>query len=174
MGFLSALKNLLSPDVTTPEMDTEKEREALRRAWGLDPDDPVLAPERADQKASEQAELDPSGSSYDRHLWQNKMVRFATEAKEIAKIDFAGHVAELMAEHRNLGISDELANATAYSAFETAVRNVVADRKISLAEHAYLDALREALGLPNETATEIVKGVVADAESVFQAKIEGV
>ena len=103
MGFLSALKNLLSPDVTTPEIVTEKEREALRRAWGLDPDDPVLAPERADQKASAQAELDPSGSSYDRHLWQNKMVRFATEAKEIAKIDFAGHVAELMAEHRNLG-----------------------------------------------------------------------
>jgi predicted transcriptional regulator len=63
MGFLSALKNLLSPEVTTPEMDMEKEREALRRAWGLDPDDPVLAPERADQKASVQGGIGPIGIS---------------------------------------------------------------------------------------------------------------
>ena len=171
MGFLTALKNLLSHETATAADDVEKEREALRQAWGLDADDPVLAPVVAE--ASPEAATDGTASAYDLHRWQNKVVHLATEAREIAKPDFATHLAAIMAEYHNLNIAPEAAFETAKTAFTSALRHVVADRQVTVAEHQYLDSLKEALGLPNDVAAGLLATVVAEAEAVFKTGITG-
>jgi hypothetical protein len=174
MGFLTALKNLLSHEPTTPQDDVEKEREALRQAWGLDADDPVLAPPQPETSQEEPSPIDGTASAYDLHRWQNKVVHLATEAREIAKPDFAAHLAAIMAEYHNLNIPPEAAFETAKTAFTSALRHVVADRQVTVAEHQYLETLKEALGLPNDIAAGLLASVVAEAEAVFKARVTGI
>lgn len=173
MGFLTALKNLLSYENAVTGEDLEKQREALRRAWGLDADDPVLAAPVEQRQAESQATPDGTASAYDMHRWQNKVVHLATEAREIAKPAFATHLTAIMAEYRNLNIPPEAAFETAKTAFTSALRHVVADRQVTVAEHHYLDSLKEALGLPNDVAAGLLATVVAEAEAVFKARVTG-
>lgn len=172
MGFLSALKHLLAPEATPVEAEIDKQREALRQAWGLDADDPVLVDPESLKPHHPAAE--GIASSYDHNLWRQKLIHTATDVKEMARPDFASHVATLMAEHHNLGVSAEDAYDAAISAFQNAVRQVVADRRVTTEEHAYLDRLRDGLGLPIPAAEEAVRGIVTEAEAIFKARVEGV
>lgn len=172
MGFLSALKHLLAPEAAPLEAEIDKEREALRQAWGLDADDPVLVDPESLQPHHPVGE--GLASAYDHNLWRQKLIHTATDAREMARPDFASHVATLMAEHHNLGVAAEEAFEAAIAAFQNAVRQVVADRRVTTEEHGYLDRLRDGLGLPIPAAEDVVRQIVAEAEAVFKARIEGV
>lgn len=166
MAFLSALKKFLNPQPSDHEVDLEAEREALRKAWNLDADDPVL-------NEGIKHETDPTGVGYDEHLWHNKLIGLCSESAETGRENLASAISELMGESRNLGLAPQKVYSTAQVAFEILVRQVVADRRVTLAEHAALDSVRDSLCLPNDVAANILEKVVQEAESVFQSKIEG-
>lgn len=166
MAFLNALKKLLAPQSSKHEVDLEAEREALRKAWNLDADDPVLS-------QGVKHETDPTGVGYDEHLWHNKLIGLCSDSSETGRENLAATISELMGESRNLGLAPQKVYSTAQVAFEILVRQVVADRRVTFAEHAALDSVRDSLCLPNDVAANILEKVVQEAESVFQSKIEG-
>lgn len=172
MNVFDSLRTLWSSADEPEASHLKKQQKALRRAWGFEDDDPVFADDSRELRA-----IAPESSSdvtrLDHKIWQSKMFRIAEEAREHALTDPSEEIRELMIDRISLGISDESAEATACTVLETAVRQVVADRHISLAEVAYLDSLRKALALSEETVSEIVRDVVTEAEAVFGAKIEG-
>lgn len=166
MAFLNALKKWINSRQGDQDQELEREREALRKAWNLDADDPVLATDSGHE------ETDPTGKLYDEQLWHHKLVKLCSEMSSGGRENLPDQIAELMGESVNLGITPEKIYQTAMEAFEVLVRHVVADRQITVAEHASLDAVRDHLRLPNEVAASILEKIVAEAEGVFQAKIE--
>lgn len=172
MGVFDSLRAFWNPADAPEASQLKKQQEALRRAWGFEEDDPVYADDSRELRA-----IAPESASdvtrLDHKIWQSKMFRIAEEAREHASTDPSEEIRELMIDRISLGISDESAQATARTVLETAVRLVVADRHISLAELAYLHSLRNALGLTETVAEEIVCRVVTEAESIFDARIEG-
>lgn len=168
MAFLSSLKKWLAPTTADSDADLDKEREALRKAWNLDSDDPVLAEPAVHQ------EIDPTGNSYDEHLWHNKLIHLCNHSADVGTESLGQAVHALLNESRNLGLEPQKVFDTAKEGFEILVRQVVADRQVTLAEHAMLEEVRDALCLPNEVAADLLEKVVKEAENVFHVKIEGV
>ncbi len=172
MGVFDSLRALLGSDDTPEVSHLKKQQEALRRAWGLADDDPVFPDDSREMRV-----IAPETSSdvtrLDHKIWQSKMFRIAEEGREHATTDPSDEIRDLMSDRISLGISEESAESTARSVLEAAVRQVVADRHISLAELAWLHSLRNALGLSEASAEEIVRRVVTEAESIFESRIEG-
>lgn len=166
--FATILSMLKSSDSTSEEI-SEKEREALRQAWGLDPSDPLQ-----DSAEVRRETIDPNGATYDQQIWRKKMVRTVSDPDEIRHDDFIDRVKEVWTESQTLGLAPEVIFETARDAFRSAVRHVVADREITSSEHKYLEELKEAIGLPNEIAESITREIVVEAESIFASKIKGV
>jgi hypothetical protein len=172
MSVFDSLRALWS-NVGAPEASNlKKQQVALRRAWGLEEDDPVFADDSRELRV-----IAPESSSditrLDHKIWQSKLFRIAEEGREHAATDPSEEILNLMNDRVSLGISDESAESTARSVLESAVRQVVADRHISLAELAWLHSLRNALGLTEVAAEEIVRHVVTEAETIFDTRIEG-
>lgn len=168
MSFLGSILGLIKSRENADEALSEKEREALRQAWGLDADDPVLESADAPHEAT-----DPSGTTYDQQIWRKKIIRTVSDPSEIGRDRFFEHVAALWNESHALGLAPEVTFQTAKDAFRGAVRHVLADNEITQAEHIYLDELKEALGLPNEMAAEITREVANEAAAIFKSQVEG-
>lgn len=168
MSLFASILSLLKSRESNGEEISEQEREALRQAWGLDPSDPVL-----DSAEMRREATDPTGTTYDQQIWRKKIVRTVSDPAEICRERFFEHVSEIWKESLALGLSPEVIFETAREAFRSAVRHVVADKEITKAEHIYLEELKEVLGLPNDMAAKITQEIVAEAESIFSAKIKG-
>ncbi|MFM7130711.1 MAG: hypothetical protein ACKO0V_15280 [bacterium] len=167
MLFIQTLRRLFGGEL--PEdlaARREREREALRKAWHLDADDPVMVDENRYHEPT-----DPAGQGYDEHLWRGKLVNLCSEIN--AKNDLAGQAKILMGEAHNLAIGPKVIFESAQAAFQSAIRQVVADRHVTDEEHRRLDALRDALGLPDDLAAEILETIAAEASAIFKSQIEG-
>lgn len=172
MSVFDSLRALWGAGEAPEASHLKKQQVALRRAWGLAEDDPVFPDDSREMRV-----IAPETSSdvtrLDHKIWQSKMFRIAEEGREHASTDPSEEIRELMTDRLSLGISDESAELTARSVLETAVRQIVSDRHISLAELAWLHSLRNALGLTEEAAEEIVCRVVTEAETIFESRIAG-
>lgn len=172
MNVFDSLKALWGSGETPEVAHLKKQQEALRRAWGLAEDDPVFPDDSREMRV-----IAPESSSdvtrLDHKIWQSKMFRIAEEGREHASTDPTEEIRELMTDRLSLGISDESAESTARSVLEKAVRQIVSDRHISLAELAWLHSLRSSLGLTEEVAESIVRRVVTEAETIFESRIAG-
>lgn len=168
MSLFATILDLLKSRESRGESMSEKEREALRQAWGMDENDPVAEATEARREAH-----DPTGTTYDQQMWRKKVIRMVSDPAEIGRDNFFAHIGEIWKESHALGISPEVIFETAKDAFRGAVRHVVADREITTAEHLYLEELKETIGLPNDMAARITQEVVAEAEAIFDGKIQG-
>jgi len=168
MSLFATILDLLKSRESRGEAMSEKEREALRQAWGMDENDPVEEAVETHREAT-----DPTGTTYDQQMWRKKVIRTVSDPAEIGQDNFFAHLAEIWKESHALGISPEAIFETAQTAFRGAVRHVVTDREITTGEHLYLEELKETLGLPNEIATRITHEVVQEAEAIFEEKIKG-
>lgn len=166
MSFLSFLKNLFSHREDQTEQQLEAERKALRDAWGLDVDDPVI-----EETPAPELQTDPTGKAYDENLWRNKLIRTATSQREIQKPEFGELLSALFHESQNLGFPPDFVFQSVKDAYQAGARAVVADRRISHSEHIYLDQLKDILGLPDDMAKSILETVIREAEEVFKTKI---
>lgn len=169
MSVFEALRFLWKSNEAAEAERLNKQRAALRRAWGLDEDDPVFA----EDSIAFAPESTGDVSLLDRRMWHSRLFRIAEKGRAQAALDFSRDVRDLMQESLTLGISNEDARATAGRVFETAVRQAVADQHISLSEFAWLHALSNALNLSEETAEQIVRQVVDEAERFFDTQIQG-
>lgn len=167
MSIFGAILNLLKSRESSGDPLSDKEREALRQAWGMDANDPV-----DDHPEPAREVTDPTGITYDGLMWRKKIARMVIEPAEIGRENFQAHLAEIWNESHALGLSPEAIFETAKTAFRNAVRHVVADRVITQAEHRYLENLQETFGLPGEMAARITQEVITEAETIFAAKIE--
>ena len=167
MLFIQTLKRLLGTASEQDVEDLERERAALRKAWNLDEDDPFLV-----QPAEPHETNDPAGQSFDEHLWRGRLVNLCSEINKIGD-DLPEQVQTLLGESRNLSIPAKVVFESAQAAFDSAIRQVVADRKVTDDEHQRLDDLRDALGLPDPMAAEMLEKIAAEAESVFKSRIQG-
>ena len=110
----------------------------------------------------------PATTDYDRNLWRRKLAHVldglpATE----------GRWPDLMTEAAALGIEPEAIERAQREEFDQLIRRAVADRRVTLAEHAKLERARTLIGLPDPEAEAMLRAVVAEAESVFGDRVEG-
>lgn len=167
MLFIQTLKRLFGGEASGETAALrDREREALRKAWNLDADDPVMVEECRRQEPD-----DPTGQGYDEHLWRGRLANLCSEIHD--RTDLAEQVKILMGEAHNLAIAPQAIFETAQAAFESAIRQVVADRQVTDDEHRQLDDLRDALGLPDVLAADILEKVADEARTVFKSQIEG-
>jgi hypothetical protein len=145
MGFLDALKNVLSHDRDRPP-------EALARAWGLD---------------GEAADGDDAGtgrrtSEYDRAQWHKKMKR-VLDGLPASEPEFG----MLMTEARSLKFDPEWVRKCQVDEFLLMVRRAVADRHLTEDEQRKLDLARDLIGIPEPEAEVALRTVIAEAETFF-------
>ena len=152
MGFLKALRNFLAdrPGPDAPEESLDR----LRAAWDLEaePTASSIAP-GPDADAA---------SSYDKLNWRKKLHTFfdkfpATQAEW----------PELATEARALGLEEAWMRAGILEEFTMMIRGLLADRRLSEAEIARIETVRQLIGLPEDQAAGVVSAVVADARRFF-------
>lgn len=167
MSIFGSILNLLKSRESSDGPLTEKERESLRQAWGMDANDPL-----DDHPEPVKEVTDPTGVTYDELMWRKKIARMVIDPAEIGRENFQARLAEIWHESHALGLSPEAIFETARNAFHGAVRHVVADRVITQTEHRYLEMLQDTFGLPGEMAAQITQEVTREAETIFAARIE--
>lgn len=167
MLFIQSLRRLFGGEQTEDlAAQRIREREALRKAWNLDADDPVMVDESRTPEPD-----DPTGHSFDEHLWRGRLTHLCSEIH--AKTDLANQIKILLGEAKNLNIAPQAIFESAQAAFESAIRQVVADRQVTDDEHRQLDDLRDALGLPDVLAADILEKIADEARTVFKSQING-
>lgn len=155
MNFLNALRQLLSGAETVETAGSEPAAGA--------PAAPAPRPGIANETISP---TDKDG--YDRIQWRRKLRRAMEEYPE-SRDELGG----IDSEARALAFDPEWVRACKLEDFTWMVRRIVSDRVITSAEHIRLDEARQTLGISETEATEILRGIVKEAESVFDRNVEG-
>jgi hypothetical protein len=156
MGFLDSLRKTLGVAPTA----------------GLGPINPRLAGATGvddEGDAATAAVPEPfQGSDYDKKTWRKKLKVVLDELPE-----GRSRFREVLAEGLSLGIPPATIAAWGREEFTMLVRQVVADRVVTDAEHRRIDLARELLEIPDADAQAILRAIVADAETFFGGTVEG-
>ena len=154
MGFFDSLRRALGGNAH------KKADPKISRAWGLE--ETELEPTTTGEPESFHA------GEYDRKNWRKKLKRILDDLPE-SKSQWPDHIADA----HSMGVPADLLKTWFREEFAMLVRRMVADRKVTEAEHRTLDLARTLLEIPDAEAESILHAVVGEAEIFFGGTIEG-
>jgi hypothetical protein len=109
----------------------------------------------------------PGPEVYDRIQWQKKLKRILAELPD-SKPEWT----TLLTEARALGFEPDWIRGCQLEEFRMLIRQAVADRHVTEAEHRKLDLARDLIGLSEAEAETILHAIVAEAEAFFGKPVE--
>jgi hypothetical protein len=109
----------------------------------------------------------PGPEIYDRVQWQKKLKRILDELP-----DSQAEWPILMTEARALGFDAVWIHDCHIEGFQMLIRQAVADRHVTEAEHRKIDLARDLIGIPEAEAEAILHSIVAEAEAFFGKPVE--
>lgn len=149
MGFFDALRRVLTQHGQSDHDD--ETRRKIRDAWGL---------------GQEEAEASPvpaaGASAYDRNQWQKKLRRTLDELP-----GSQGHWQDLETEAHALDLEAAWVAERKLEEFAFLIRRAVADRVVSDEEHVRIELARKLIGIPEATAEQTLRAIMAEAEAFF-------
>ncbi len=111
----------------------------------------------------------PASTDYDRNLWRRKLAHVLDHLPASE-----GQWPDLMTEAGALGLEPAWVERGQREEFGLMIRRAIADRHLTLQEHAKLEKARTLIGLPDPEAEAMLTEIVREAEAFFGGSVEGV
>jgi len=166
MGFFDALHQIL--EAGRDERGNRGDPRMAESGVGDDSAHPEYPPGRV--VAADPAEMaaPPATTDYDRNLWRRKLAH-VLEHLPASEAQWP----DLMTEAGALNLETEWVERSQREEFAMMIRRAIADRHLTLPEHAKLERARTLIGLPDPEAETMLREVVREAEAFFGGPVEG-